>query len=338
LKKTSIKDIANSLNVSPTLVSLVLNGKGDDNGISQITQAKVIEKAKELNYSPNQAARTLRIGKTETIGLIVSDIANPFYAQIAGRVERKASKAGYNLIVCSTYEDTIKENDLIRMLISRNVDGMIISSSAVNCSEIFKLKKAKFPFVLIDRKLPIQDINIVASDNKSGSYMAVNHLLEKGYRSIAIFLITPTHISSVTERKEGYIQALEDADMNIDDQLIFEIRFDHIMEDSETAIKSILSKNPGLEAVFSSNNSITTACLKIFSGLKIKVPNDMALFSFDDVDWFEFSEPKISTVAQSVDEIGDQAVDILLEDIKSNGEMEKKQVFLMPKLIIREST
>lgn len=338
MKKTSIKDIAKSLGVSPTLVSLVLNGKGDQNGISPVTQKKVSNKAIELNYKPNITARSLRIGKTDSIGLIVSDISNPFYAKIAGRIERKASDAGYNLIVCSTYEDSDKEVELIRMLMSRNADGIIISSSSETGKEINELKKENYPFVLIDRKLPISDVNFVSVDNELGAYLATKHLIEKAYRSIALLLISPSYISTVKERKSGYIKAITEAELEVDPNLIREIKFDQIQKDTESVIRDLFLNNKKIDAVFTSNNSINTACLRVFSENKISVPKDLALISFDDIDWFEFSNPKISAVAQPLNEIGDFAFDILLKEMGKNEKNEKKQICLKPNLIIREST
>ncbi len=338
MKKISIKDIAQSLGVSPTLVSMVLNGKGDENGISSITQKRVIETAAKLNYKPNQTARSLRMGRSETIGLIVSDISNPFYAKIAGRIERKASVLGYNLFVCSTYENPEKESELIQMLKNRNVDGMIISSSAENIEEIKSLRSDNYPFVLIDRNLDISDVNLVSVDNFKGAYEATQHLIETGRKTIAFLSITPSYISTMIYRKKGYLRALTDNSLPQNKLLQKEIRFDRINEDTEKAVNELFNSNPDIDAVFSSNNSITVACLKTFSEMKIMIPQDLALVSFDDVDWFEYSNPGITAVAQSVNDIGDHAVDLLLNEIKLKGKSEKKQICLKPNLIIRESS
>jgi len=338
MKKISIKDIAKKLGVSPTLVSMVLNGKGDENGISPITQKRVIETAKKLKYKPNQTARSLRMGRSETIGLIVSDISNPFYAQIAGRIEIKASIQGYNLFVCSTYENPEKEIELIQMLKSRNVDGMIISSSAENIDEIEKLKNEDYPFVLIDRNLDLPDINLVSVDNFKGAFEATQHLIDTGLKTIAFLSITPSYISTIIDRKKAYIKALVENGLEEDHTLLKEIRFDRINEDTEKALTELFNIKPDIDAVFSSNNSVTVACLSTFSKMNIMIPKDLALVSFDDVDWFEYSNPGITAVAQSVNDIGDNAVDILLNEIKMKGKSEKKQICLDTRLIIREST
>lgn len=338
MKKISIKDIAKSLRVSPTLVSMVLNGKGDENGISPITQKRVRETAARLNYKPNQTARSLRMGRTETIGLIVSDISNPFYAKIAGRIERKAAVQGYNLFVCSTYEDPEKELELIQMMKNRNVDGMIISSSAENIKEIKTLKTENYPFVLIDRDIELADINVVSVDNFKGAFDATQHLIETGRKNIAFLSITPSYISTMKDRKNGYLKALEENELSNRQALMKEIRFDKINNDTEKALTDLLNSELVPDAVFSGNNSITVACLRTFSKMNILIPQDLALVSFDDVDWFEYSNPGITAVAQSVNDIGDNAVDLLLNEIKMKGKSEKKQICLEPDLIKRESS
>jgi len=165
-KKISITDIANSLNVSKTLVSMVINNHGNTQGISKATQKRVWEKIKEMNYKPNLIARSLRLGKSNTLGLIVSDISNSFYSKIARNIERYAESKGFNLIISSTDEEISREVRLINMLKDRQVDGLIISSSQIDSSEFDLLNKDNYPFVLIDRYIPSLKSNYVGVDNK----------------------------------------------------------------------------------------------------------------------------------------------------------------------------
>src|SRR6056300_1240730 len=136
MKKVSLKDIADSLGVSKALVSLVLNGKGDERGINKNTQERVRVKAKELNYVPNQYARGLRVGRTDTIGVIVPDISNAFYGKLCKAIEQEAYRKGFNFIISNTYEDVQKEKKLITDLINRNIDGLILASSFDNKNEL----------------------------------------------------------------------------------------------------------------------------------------------------------------------------------------------------------
>ena len=140
------------------------------------------------------------------------------------------------------------------------------------------------------------------------------------------------------DRKTGYLEAISDSEMIPKEELLKEIRFNNIFEDTEKAIIELLKVKPNIDAVFTGNNSITVACLKTFSKMNIKVPQDLALVSFDDVDWFKYSKPGITAVAQSVNDIGDYAVDLLLNEIKKKGKAEKKQICINPQLNVRESS
>jgi len=337
MKKISLAYIAKLLGVSPTLVSMVLNGKGDDNGISADTQKRVIEKAKELNYIPNQAARSLRIGKSETIGLIVSDISNPFYAKIAGRIEKIASQKGYNLFVCSSYEDSKRELELIQIMKNRNVDGLIISSSLEDLKIFEQLKTEKYPFVLIDRMLDIEDANSVTVDNYNGAYEATSHLIQNGFSKIAFFSITPLHLNTIKDRTRGYKNALADNNFEFNENYIQTIRFDNIDEDTDLAVKNILASNIGIQAIFTANNSIAISCMKALRKRKIRIPHDIALISFDDIDLFEFSYPRITSVSQPVESIGDEAINLIFQEIKNKGNIAKKSIVVSVELKKRES-
>ncbi len=337
MKKVSLTDIAKSLNVSTTLVSMVLNGKGDENGINVETQRKVFKKAEELNYVPHSAARALRLGRSETIGLIVSDISNPFFSKIAGQIEKKASKAGYNLFVCSSNEDAIKESNLIQMLINRQTDGLIISSAAKNKKDFLNLKKENYPFVLIDRHIDIDDINFVSADNYQGALVATEHIINQGIEDIIFLSITPSHISTIKYRTKGFIDALKNKNIILEKEKIVSIDYKNIQEETDNALNKLLNVKSNKQAIFATNNNIALSCLRYFNRNKINIPDDVALLSFDDIDLFEFSQPRITSVSQSAEKIGDTAINLLLEDIKMKGEAEKKQIILPADLIIRES-
>lgn len=336
-KKTSIKDIAKSLNVSPTLVSMVLNGKGDENAISPITQQKVLDKAKELHYMPNRAARSLRMGTSETIGLIVSDISNPFYAKIAGRIEKIASKSGYNLFVCSTNENIEREAELIEMLKSRNVDGIIISSSASDENEFVNPEKEKIPIVMIDRIVKGCNNNSVSTDNFAGAYQATKHIINTGFEKIAYFSITPDYLSTIQDRFKGYKSALLEHNLQFDENLVKTISFENIHEETKNAIENLLSNQDKPFAIFTANNSIAISCMKILNEKNIKIPEELALLSFDNIDLFELSSPKITSVAQPVEKIGDYAVEIILDKIKNKNSKEIIKKVIPVELKIRES-
>jgi len=336
MKKASLNDIAKSLNVSKALVSFVLNGQGDKKGIRPETQQKVIAKAKELNYKPNQIARGLRLGKSNTIGLIVADISNKFYAKIAKQVEVVAAQNNFNLIFCSSDENEEKELELIDMLRERLVDGIIISTTQKDAKAFARLKKENYPFVLIDRNLPRVSAHYVGVDNYSGAYQATEHLIKNKYQKIGLLKISPSFLSSIRERETGFRAALKDNGIRANNKLIRTIDFSAIKKSVRKELQELIEPPYKIEALFSVNNNITVACMEFLREMNLRIPQDVAIVSFDDIDLFRLSYPTITAVAQPVEKIGETAVNLLLDEIngKNGG---PKQVVLPVQLISRRS-
>lgn len=338
MKKVSLADVAKSLGVSKTLVSLVLNGKGDEKGINKDTQQRVRDKVKELNYKPNQFARGLRVGKSNTIGLVVADISNSFYAKMCRSIEDHCTEHGYNLMICSSDENPEKESELIGMLIDRQVDGLIISTTQKNNSDIKLLKKNDFPFVLIDRNVESIDTNYVVVDNVEGAKQVVNHLLKLGNERIGHLTITPAHISTIKERVEGYKQALRDNNISVNNKLIREVSFDNLKADVEKQLKELLAPPHKVTSLFVANNNIAVACLECLNEMGLRIPQDIALVSFDDIEAFNLCYPPITAIAQPIEEMGKNAVNIILSALKEENPPKKsKQLSLKTDLIIRKS-
>src|SRR5690606_12196531 len=181
---------------------------GDERGINKQTQEKVRQKAKELNYIPNQYARGLRIGRTNTIGVIVPDISNVFYGKLCKAIEQEAYGKGYNLIISNTYEDVQKEKKLISDLINRNIDGLILASSFDSKNEIDGLRQDNFPLVLVDRVFDDFEVDSVSVSNEDGARKAVEFLYSRGVKRPVCFSLSPVYISSISERIHGYMEGL----------------------------------------------------------------------------------------------------------------------------------
>lgn len=337
MKKSSLSDIAKSLNVSPALVSIVLNNRGTEKGISLQTQKKVIEKARELRYKPNMLARGLRLGESKTIGLIVADISNVFYSKIAKSIEMIATSHGYNLIFCSSDEDPEKEIGLIEMLRDRQVDGIIVSTSQQESSIFQLLKKEKFPFVLIDRLLPRFISNYVGVDNFSGGYSATEHLICQGFKKIGFLRIEPSYLKNINEREAGYKSALKKHGIRLKSGLIKEIGFNTIKEDVVRELTLLLQPPDPVDAIFTSNNNVAVACLEYLNENNLHIPQDIAIVSFDDIDLFRFSAPPITAIAQPMEEIGEHAFRIMLQAIQQSGNGKSEQVILPVRLVERQS-
>ncbi len=336
MKKTSLSDIAKSLKVSKTLVSFVLNGQGREKGISYDTINRVEEKVKELNYKPNHVARGLRTGKSHTIGFIVTNISNKFYAKIARNIEEVASRHNYNLIICSSDENPEKEIELINMLKERQVDGIIISTAQKNVGFFSRLKKEKYPFVLIDRKLPRLSTNFVGVDNYTGAYEATEQLIKNGYQKIGMLNISPSYLSTIKDREHGYRSALNDNGIRVNNKLIRSINCFDIQEMVKSALRELIQPPFKIDAIFSVNNNITIACMEYLNEKNVRIPQDLAIVSFDDIDLFRLSYPTITAVAQPIEEIGKMAVNILMDEIDGIAQ-NNKQVVLPVKLIERRS-
>jgi LacI family transcriptional regulator len=332
----SLSDIANALGVSKTLVSMVLNNKADENGISKKTQKRVLKFAKEINYKPNLMARGLRMGVTNTIGLVVSDIANPFYSKMARLMEDKLGKENYHLVICSTDEDTEKEKKIIRLMREKQFDGIIVSSSQKKADDFKQLLREDYPFVLIDRKIKGIKANFVGIDNLESTHHAVQHLIKAGYKKIAAFAVSPAYVSSIKERICGYQSAIKEAGLTTSDKLLIEIPFDKVKEEVKKEITKLTMSGPGIDALFAVNNNIAVACLETFHELKIKIPGDLAFIAFDDIDAFKLTTPQVTAIDQPLEEICTHAVSILMHEINKPRKA-KKEVILKPQLIIRES-
>ena len=285
IKKTLLEDIANQLNVSKTLVSMVINGKGDSYGISKKTQKLVLEKAQEMEYTPNVFARALRTGKSHLIGLLVADISNPFYSNIAKHVEKTLAEKGYNLMICSTDEDSHKEESLISLFAEQQfMDGLIIATTATSGKYFEKDKLQNFPIVFIDRYLPDIKSNYVVADNYQGSYELINLLIHKGCKNILALNISPSHISSLTERIKGFKDCLEKHSLPCTNENIVEISFNDIQNEVRKALVKALKQPKKIDAIYTLNNHLATACLNVFNEIGFDAKKEGVLFaSFDDI-------------------------------------------------------
>ena len=338
-KKVSIADIAKSLGVSKSLVSLVINDKGNEHGINSETQQKVREKIKELNYKPDLFARSFRMGKTNTIGLIVSDISNRFYSRIARNIEDYAWDHGYTVIICSTDEDVEKEKEQIRLLRDRKIDGLIISSSQDSVECFNKLVDSSFPHVLIDRKFENMRSPNVSVDNYSGSCLAARHLLSQGFTEFAMITISPEHISTIKDRINGFTTTLKKSGVSIPPEWFVRAPFDRIEDAVKESIQNFYLSGKMPRAIFTLNNNLTSTCLKYLRKLSVRIPEDVALIGFDDVLYFGFTQPSISAIMQPVDKISENAFHLLLRQIEKETIPDDERSILLPvDIIIRESS
>lgn len=330
----TLRDISCKAGVSISTASRVLNGKTEKYRISQQTQLRVRKAAEQLAYRPNQLARGLRLKKTHTIGLVVPDISNPFFAYVARIIQIQAYQAGYSLFVCNTDENQLTEIEQIELLLSHKLDGIIIMPVGIKYEHIYRLVSEHIPFVLIDRCFDEIDANSVVVDNYSGAYKAVEHLIENGHQRIAIIQGLPDTYTN-TARVKGYREALIHHGISVDSNLI--VGNDFRQENGYIETKLLLKLEKAPTALFTTSDLITLGALQAIYEEHLNVPEDISMVAFDDVDFAPYLIAPLTAVQQPKELMGEIAVKLLIEDMKSKGKFDKKRIVLEPKLIIRKS-
>lgn len=337
-KRITLADVANSLGLSKTVISLVINNKADAHGISKETQQRVREKIRELNYQPNVLARGFRTGKTNTIGLIVSDISNRFYSRIARNIEDMAWQHGYSVVICSTDEKVDKEKKQIQLLLDRRIDGLIISSSQQSAEDFNNLRSSGIPHVLIDRALEDAESSSIVVDNFGGARLAARHLLTQGMHDIALMVISPNHISSIRERINGFTEAMQDEGLQLSEDRIIHIPFDNMENTVRERLQYLFQTDSMPRAIFSLNNKLTSLSIKYLRKLNLRIPEEVALIGFDDAEYFEYTKPSISAIDQPIDKLSQEAFRILHNQLINKQNTEVHQIVLPVDIIIRESS
>ena len=332
-KRVSLKDIASKVGVSTALVSYVLNGLEKEKRVGPEIVKKIKEAAKELNYKPNQIARSLRKGSTNTIGLIVADIANPFFGQLARIVEDEAGKFNFTVIIGSSDENSKKSASLISTLLDRQVDGFIIVPSEGCDAEVETLVQREVPVVLIDRFLPEVSTNYIVLDNFKATYEAVNHFISKGYKRIAMIAYKSSLIH-MQERIRGYKEAMKDNHLEEAIQ-IKELLYVRVKEDMDMGVSELIHGNYKPDALIFATNALSISGLYAIKKHNLKVPEDVAIIGFDGNEAFDFYNPPITYIEQPIEEMGKESVRVLLEQI--HGSTKTVHVELKHHLIIRES-
>ena len=335
MKKISLQDISKSLNISKSTISIVLNERGDEKRVSKATQEKIFKFAKEHNYKANQLARGLSRGKSDMIGLIIPNISDTFYARIARRIERKARMSGYNVVFSSAGESKEREAELIQSMLDRQVDGLIIASSQKNEDDIKGLKRNNFPFVLIDRHYPNIETNFVGVDNIGGISSAVEQLIGLGRKRIGFVTLKPG-LEAIRERELGYRQAMEKHGLRIENGFIQELEYENIKAEMPNVIKAMVSFPSSVEGIVFATHYLTAAGLRELKKLNIRVPMDVAIISFAQMSAFDLVEPPITSVLQPVDKLGDNAVDILLKNLRKEA-THNEHISLKTSLVVRKS-
>jgi LacI family fructose operon transcriptional repressor len=324
---TSIKDVAKAAGVSTATVSRVLANNAP---IKPETRDRVLKAVADLNYRPNLIARSLRAKKSAKIGLVVSDIRNPFFTAIGRAVEDAAYEQGYSVLMCNTDENPEKEELYLNLLYDENVAGVIFSPThQFNISA--QTYNQKMPFVIIDRAIDSNDVDMVLLDNVAAAYELTEHLINNGYKKIAgLFGDAST---TGQERSRGFHKALKDHHLS---PVAAHFIAPRIQQGYETSM-ALLSQVNRPDAIFTSNSLLTAGAYQAARDSKFKIPSNVAVVGFDETTWGELVDPPITVIAQPTEEIGRTATELLFQRIQEPSRS-PKTVILKGSLIVRGSS
>lgn len=334
----TIKDIANALGLSTSTVSRALR---DSHEISIATKQLVLEYATRINYHPNPIALSLKEKRSRSIGVIVAEIANSFFSQAINGIESVAKDKGYNVIISQTHESFEKELMTLQYLASRSIDGLLISvsSGTQNLEHLKALHDRGFPIVFFDRIVEDLQTHKVMVDNFRGAYDATLHLVNKGYKHIAV-LAGSENLSISRERVAGYLEALAQSRMKPSKSMIRYSQFAGLyIDEVEQSVNQLLKLRPRPDAIFTASDKLTTNCMRVLKAKGLKIPEDMALVGFSNSDLIELLHPPLTVVRQPAFEMGQIATGMLLQLVESKKpvkEFERK--ILATNLIVQASS
>lgn len=328
--RTTVKEVSAAAGVSTATVSRVLTGFED---VSEQTRQRVLDAAKSLNYQPNRNARNLRRSTTSKIGVIISDIQNPFFGSVVRGVEKNLIQDDYTLVLGNSDENLQREQKLITMMLEEGVAGIILAPTSADPEEYQELFSSETPCVVIDRKLPLVDIDMVLVDGAAGAAMAVDHLVALGHTRIGYVGGLP-HLSVMHEREQGYLAALQKHSIPV--------LADYVRQGNNRqsggygAVRELISLDQPPSAILIANNLMTLGGLQAIHEQGLEIPDHISVVGFDDMDWAPSLRPPLTVVSQPAFEMGELAAAILLDRI-CNSEQPHQVRILDTRLIVRSS-
>jgi len=327
----TIHDVAKKAGVAPITVSRVINNSGY---ISAKTREKVQEAINELGYVPNVLARSLKSKRTNTLALVFTDIANPFFTILARGVEDTASESGFNVIFCNTDESQEKEDTYIQLLLQKQVDGILLVPAVSSSKSIELIQEQKTPLVVLDRRVPNTDVDVVRGDSDGGAYLLTQHLISLGHKRISL-ITGPREVSTAEDRFQGYKRAMEDNGL----AEFIQCQYGSFsLECGKELAQRIFSEEPTPTAIFAANNLIALGTLSTLNSMGRKVPDDVALVSFDDIPENLTLFPFMTVARQPSYEMGKRATEILISRIKGNSSTDYQEIVFPVEFFERASS
>ncbi|TCU13434.1 LacI family DNA-binding transcriptional regulator [Rhizobium sullae] len=325
-----MNDVAKAADVSVATVSAVVNGTVP---VSQKLKGRVEEAIRSIGYQRNVIARNLKVGSTRTIGLVVADVTNPFFTDVVAVIQDVLHRAGFAIMLCSSDEDMALQDEQVSLLLERMVDGLIIAPTGDDAELKRILAKTRIPVVLIDRMCEGMEVDAVTLDNRAAVREAITYILSLGHNPIG-YISGSLDTSTGRDRLSGYKAALEEAQIPFDPTVV---KVGHFREkDAYGATFALLAGQRRPTAIFSANNLMTIGVMKAIRDLGLRCPEDVSVASLDDFAWADVFQPYLTTIAQPVQAIGEQAARLVLE--RAKGETGKAHhIVLQGRLIVRNS-
>lgn len=324
MKRVSMQDIADKLGLSKGTVSLVLSGKARGSRVSEETCRKVKQTAEEMNYQPNEIARSLSTGKSMSIGVVITDISNEFFGNLTFHIQEQAKKYGYTVITTNTNECLEEFNNAVTILLNKQIDGIILVPVAGGQEIAVRIVKRHIPMVQVDRYFPDMKASYIIVDNYKVSAEIIELLIKKGNRRIAT-VCYDIDLNALRERRQGYIDTMNRYGL-LDTTLIKNINYEDQEEQIKQAITDLKNNPDKVDAIFFCSRRVFITGVKYMHREGIKIPEDMEVLCFDKIDSFSIANIPIHYIEQPIGEMGKKAVDILIEQI--NGANDIKQYVL----------
>ena len=327
----TIKDVARMAGVSTTTVSHVIN---KTRFVAEATQQKVLAAVDELNYAPSAVARSLKCNTTRTIGMLVTKSTNPFFAEVVHGVEEYCYGAGYTLILCNTEGNLEKQRDYLRMLSEKRVDGLLVMCSDLDQMLLDLLeRKNDLPMVIMDWGPESPHTDNILDNAENGGYIATKHFIENGHKKIGC-LSGQVDKSTCQERLKGFRKAMTEAELTVNDDWLLDGDFE--CESAVEAAQKFIAMEDRPTAIFCFNDIMAMALISTFEQAGLRVPDDISIIGYDNIDLAPYFSPPLTTVHQPKRRLGKKAIEILLERVKDKNH--ERQTFEMtPKLVERKS-
>lgn len=329
-RSVTVREVAKRAGVSVTTVSHVVN---QTRFVQANTERRVRKAIDELGYRSNYLARGLRSRKTNTLGLVVPDISNPFFAEIGRVIEDIGYERGYSVILCNSDLSKARELSYVNVLLAKQIDGLLFISTGSHADVLGPAEKARVPVVVVDREIERPGIDTVLLHNAGGGALAAKHLLALGHRRFAC-IVGPSDVSPSAQRLSGFMEEIRKAG---DAQCVAVVKGDFQFEGARRAMEKLLARKRRFTALFATNDVMAMAAIGVLQRAALYVPNAVSVIGFDNVYIAEAMCPSITTVAQPIEALGRAAVEVLLERI-ANPARTQTRVVLEPTLIAREST